>query len=222
MECILPSGFAFEHFVDAFSGQAWDAILSSLVVGLVPNLFALFVGFGLRWHRRHSGKIKWLSIAFILTIPILFLLGLGSLWHSARLLDGRHFWLFSACLWLLAHVYDVSTGLTVLDIEILGFSLGASPWYRLCHVTPTTIDAMDDFSISIKPITVLRELVPQWCYIPRLVTLPVSIFSLTDEAILLMVRHSSIVLVLITAITNDEMKVAKRLGQNKVITLNSQ
>lgn len=69
---ILPSGFTFEHFVNAFSGPAWDAILSSLVVGFSASLFALFCGL---WAalalRRHSGKIqKWLSIAFYLPSAI--------------------------------------------------------------------------------------------------------------------------------------------------------
>ncbi len=141
---ILPSGFTFEHFVNAFSGPAWDAILSSLVVGFSASLFALFCGL---WAalalRRHSGKIqKWLSIAFYLpSYSFCFYWAWDPCGIQPRLFtDERHFWIVFSAHFVLISAFtfsNVSTGLTRIspDIENVAFSLGASPWYRLCHVT---------------------------------------------------------------------------------------
>lgn len=142
---ILPSGFTFEHFVNAFSGPAWDAMLSSLVVGFSASLFALFCGL---WAalalRRHSGKIqKWLSIAFYLpsAIPSVSI-GLGILvaFSQGYLQMNGTFWIVFSAHFVLISAFtfsNVSTGLARIspDIENVAFSLGASPWYRLCHVT---------------------------------------------------------------------------------------
>jgi hypothetical protein len=44
VERLLPSGFTFAHFVNAFRGAAWDSLFSSLVVGFCASLFALLCG----------------------------------------------------------------------------------------------------------------------------------------------------------------------------------
>jgi 2-aminoethylphosphonate transport system permease protein len=41
---LLPSGFTFGHFVNAFRGAAWDSLFSSLMVGFCASLFALLCG----------------------------------------------------------------------------------------------------------------------------------------------------------------------------------
>ncbi|HEP0305211.1 TPA: 2-aminoethylphosphonate ABC transport system, membrane component PhnV [Providencia rettgeri] len=222
---ILPSGFTFEHFVNAFSGPAWDAMLSSLVIGFSASLFALFCGL---WAalalRRHSGKIqKWLSIAFYLpsAIPSVSI-GLGILvaFSQGYLQMNGTFWIVFSAHFVLISAFtfsNVSTGLARIspDIENVAFSLGASPWYRLCHVTlpllmPWMISALAlSLSLSLGELGATMMLYP-----PGWATLPVSIFSLTDRGNIADGSALTIVLVSITLLLMMKLeKVAKRLGQ---------
>ena len=43
---LLPTGFTFAHFVNAFRGAAWDSLFSSLMVGFCASLLALLCGAG--------------------------------------------------------------------------------------------------------------------------------------------------------------------------------
>lgn len=222
---ILPSGFTFEHFVNAFSGPAWDAILSSLVVGFSASLFALFCGL---WAalalRRHSGKIqKWLSIAFYLpsAIPSVSI-GLGILvaFSQGYLQMNGTFWIVFSAHFVLISAFtfsNVSTGLARIspDIENVAFSLGASPWYRLCHVTlpllmPWMISALAlSLSLSLGELGATMMLYP-----PGWATLPVSIFSLTDRGNIADGSALTIVLVSITLFLMFKLeKIAIKLGQ---------
>ncbi|EHZ6873048.1 2-aminoethylphosphonate ABC transport system, membrane component PhnV [Providencia rettgeri] len=222
---ILPSGFTFEHFVNAFSGPAWDAILSSLVVGFSASLFALFCGL---WAalalRRHSGKIqKWLSIAFYLpsAIPSVSI-GLGILvaFSQGYLQMNGTFWIVFSAHFVLISAFtfsNVSTGLTRIspDIENVAFSLGASPWYRLCHVTlpllmPWMISALAlSLSLSLGELGATMMLYP-----PGWATLPVSIFSLTDRGNIADGSALTIVLVAVTLFLMFKLeKIAVKLGQ---------
>ncbi|MBG5927671.1 2-aminoethylphosphonate ABC transport system, membrane component PhnV [Providencia rettgeri] len=221
---ILPSGFTFEHFVNAFSGPAWDAILSSLVVGFSASLFALFCGL---WAalalRRHSGKIqKWLSIAFYLpsAIPSVSI-GLGILvaFSQGYLQMNGTFWIVFSAHFVLISAFtfsNVSTGLTRIspDIENVAFSLGASPWYRLCHVTlpllmPWMISALAlSLSLSLGELGATMMLYP-----PGWATLPVSIFSLTDRGNIADGSALTIVLVAVTLFLMFKLeKIAVKLG----------
>ncbi|EOV8086247.1 TPA: 2-aminoethylphosphonate ABC transport system, membrane component PhnV [Providencia rettgeri] len=222
---ILPSGFTFEHFVNAFSGPAWDAILSSLVVGFSASLFALFCGL---WAalalRRHSGKIqKWLSIAFYLpsAIPSVSI-GLGILvaFSQGYLQMNGTFWIVFSAHFVLISAFtfsNVSTGLARIspDIENVAFSLGASPWYRLCHVTlpllmPWMISALAlSLSLSLGELGATMMLYP-----PGWATLPVSIFSLTDRGNIADGSALTIVLVSVTLFLMFKLeKIAIKLGQ---------
>lgn len=222
---ILPSGFTFEHFVNAFSGPAWDAILSSLVVGFSASLFALFCGL---WAalalRRHSGKIqKWLSIAFYLpsAIPSVSI-GLGILvaFSQGYLQMNGTFWIVFSAHFVLISAFtfsNVSTGLTRIspDIENVAFSLGASPWYRLCHVTlpllmPWMISALAlSLSLSLGELGATMMLYP-----PGWATLPVSIFSLMDRGNIADGSALTIVLVAVTLFLMFKLeKIAVKLGQ---------
>ncbi|MBN6360302.1 2-aminoethylphosphonate ABC transport system, membrane component PhnV [Providencia huaxiensis] len=222
---ILPSGFTFEHFVKAFSGPAWDAILSSLVVGFSASLFALFCGL---WAalalRRHSGKIqKWLSIAFYLpsAIPSVSI-GLGILvaFSQGYLQMNGTFWIVFSAHFVLISAFtfsNVSTGLARIspDIENVAFSLGASPWYRLCHVTlpllmPWMISALAlSLSLSLGELGATMMLYP-----PGWATLPVSIFSLTDRGNIADGSALTIVLVSVTLFLMFKLeKIAIKLGQ---------
>lgn len=222
---ILPSGFTFEHIVNAFSGPAWDAILSSLTVGFSASLFALFCGL---WAalalKRYNGKLqKWLSIAFYLpsAIPSVSI-GLGILvaFSQGYLQMNGTFWIVFSAHFVLISAFtfsNVSTGLARIspDIENVAFSLGASPWYRLCHVTlpllmPWMISALAlSLSLSLGELGAAMMLYP-----PGWATLPVSIFSLTDRGNIADGSALTIVLVSITLLLMMKLeKVAKRLGQ---------
>ena len=61
---LLPTGFTFAHFVNAFRGAAWDSLFSSLVVGFCASLLALLCGMGRRWRcasmaRRYRNILAW-------------------------------------------------------------------------------------------------------------------------------------------------------------------
>lgn len=222
---ILPSGFTISHFINAFSGSAWDAILSSLIIGFSASLFALICGL---WAalalRRYSGRLqKYFSIVFYLpsAIPSVSI-GLGTLvaFSQGYLQMNGTFWIIFSAHFVLISAFtfsNVSTGLTQIspDIENVAFSLGASPGYRLCHVTlpllmPWMISALAlSLSLSLGELGATMMLYP-----PGWATLPVSIFSLTDRGNIADGSALTIVLVAITLILMMLLeRVAKRLGQ---------
>ncbi|MGM0937369.1 MAG: 2-aminoethylphosphonate ABC transport system, membrane component PhnV [Pseudomonadota bacterium] len=221
---ILPSGFTFIHFVNAFRGPAWDAILSSLVIGFSASLFALICGLCAALAlRRHSPKIqKYLGIAFYLpsAIPSVSI-GLGILvaFSQGYLQMNGTFWIIFSAHFVLISAFtfsNVSTGLARIspDIENVAFSLGASPWYRLCHVTlpllmPWMISALAlSLSLSLGELGATMMLYP-----PGWATLPVSIFSLTDRGNIADGSALTVVLVGMTLLLMIQLeRIAKRLS----------
>lgn len=92
---LLPTGFTFAHFVNAFRGAAWDSLFSSLMVGFCASLLALLCGMWAALALRQYGATlqKYLGLAFYLpsAIPSVSV-GLGILvafsqWAAA---DERH------------------------------------------------------------------------------------------------------------------------------------
>jgi 2-aminoethylphosphonate transport system permease protein len=84
---LLPSGFTFAHFVNAFRGAAWDSLFSSLMVGFCASLLALLCGM---WAalalRQYGAKLqKYLGLMFYLpsAIPSVSV-GWAFWWPSAR------------------------------------------------------------------------------------------------------------------------------------------
>lgn len=221
---ILPSGFTFIHFVNAFRGPAWDAILSSLVIGFSASLFALICGLCAALAlRRHSPKIqKYLGIAFYLpsAIPSVSI-GLGILvaFSQGYLQMNGTFWIIFSAHFVLISAFtfsNISTGLARIspDIENVAFSLGASPWYRLCHVTlpllmPWMISALAlSLSLSLGELGATMMLYP-----PGWATLPVSIFSLTDRGNIADGSALTVVLVGMTLLLMIQLeRIAKRLS----------
>ncbi|WP_369308980.1 2-aminoethylphosphonate ABC transport system, membrane component PhnV [Providencia rettgeri] len=222
---ILPTGFTFEHFVNAFSGPAWDAILSSLIVGLCASLFALFCGLwaALALRRQSTKWQKFCGIVFYLpsAIPSVSI-GLGILvaFSQGYFQMNGTFWIVFSAHFVLISAFTfshISTGLARIspDIENIASSLGASPWYRLCHVTlpllmPWMISALAlSLSLSLGELGATMMLYP-----PGWVTLPVSIFSLTDRGNIADGSALTIVLVAITLLLMMKLeRIAKKLGQ---------
>ena len=90
---LLPTGFTFAHFVNAFRGAAWDSLFSSLMVGFAP-LLALLCGMWAALALRQYGATlqKYLGPAFYLpsAIPSVSV-GLGILVAFSRAAaDERH------------------------------------------------------------------------------------------------------------------------------------
>ncbi|SVM23858.1 2-aminoethylphosphonate transporter, membrane component [Klebsiella pneumoniae] len=68
---LLPTGFTFAHFVNAFRGAAWDSLFSSLMVGFCASMA-----------RRYRNILAW---RFICPAPSpRFPSGWAFWWRSAR------------------------------------------------------------------------------------------------------------------------------------------
>lgn len=189
---ILPTGFTFGHYLGVLGGDSGKALRSSLATGLCASVFALVTG---TWAalalRTYSERWQpWLRVLFFIpsAVPSVSV-GLGLLVAFSQrplLLNGTiaivlvaHFVLISAFTF-----GNVSAGLARLapDFEQVASSLGARPLYRLCHVTlpmiaPYLIAAFGlSFALSMGELGATIMVYP-----PGWVTLPVSIFSLTDR-----------------------------------------
>lgn len=206
---ILPSGFTVIHFVNGLRDTSRDALFSSLVIGLCASLFALLCG---TWAalalRGHSSKIRqYLGLVFYLpsAIPSVSV-GLGILvaFSQGPLQMNGTLWIVLVTHFILISAFtfsNISTGLARVseDIENVASSLGASPWYRLFHVTlpllmPWMLSAMAlSLSLSMGELGATVMIYP-----PGWTTLPVAIFSLTDRGNIAGGAALTIVLVAIT------------------------
>lgn len=200
---ILPSGFTLNHFVNALHGAAWDALLASLTIGFCASLFALLCGVWAALALRQYGvkTQKWLSMVFYLpsAIPSVSV-GLGILVAFSQ-----------GPLQI-----NVSTGLARIsaDIENVASSLGASPWYRLRHVTLPLLMPWMMSALALSLSLSMGELgATMMIYPPGWTTLPVAIFSLTDRGNIADGAALTIVLVAITLLLMMKLeRIAKRLG----------
>lgn len=222
---LLPSGFTFGHFVNAFRGAAWDALFSSLMVGFCASLFALLCGMWAALSlRQYGAKLqKYLGLMFYLpsAIPSVSV-GLGILvaFSQGPLQMNGTFWIVLAAHFVLISAFtfsNVSTGLARIsaDIENVASSLGASPWYRLRYVTlplmtPWMISALAlSLSLSMGELGATVMIYP-----PGWTTLPVTIFSLTDRGNIADGSALTIVLVGVTLLLMIKLeRIARRMSQ---------
>ncbi|EAU2707737.1 2-aminoethylphosphonate ABC transport system, membrane component PhnV [Salmonella enterica] len=211
---ILPSSFTLNHFVNALHGAAWDALLASLTIGVWAAL-AL---------RQYGVKTqKWLSMVFYLpsAIPSVSV-GLGILvaFSQGPLQMNGTLWIVLTAHFVLISAFtfsNVSTGLARIsaDIENVASSLGASPWYRLRHVTLPLLMPWMMSALALSLSLSMGELgATMMIYPPGWTTLPVAIFSLTDRGNIADGAALTIVLVAITLLLMIKLeRIAKRLGQ---------
>lgn len=222
---LLPTGFTFAHFVNAFRGAAWDSLFSSLVVGFCASLLALLCGMWAALALRQTGaKLqKYLGLMFYLpsAIPSVSV-GLGILvaFSQGPLQMNGTFFIVLAAHFVLISAFtfsNVTTGLARIsaDIENVASSLGASPWYRLRHVTlplmtPWMISALAlSLSLSMGELGATVMIYP-----PGWTTLPVTIFSLTDRGNIADGSALTIVLVGVTLLLMMKLeRIARRLSQ---------
>lgn len=160
---LLPTGFTFAHFVNAFRGAAWDSLFSSLVVGFCASLLALLCGMWAALALRQTGaKLqKYLGLMFYLpsAIPSVSV-GLGILvaFSQGPLQMNGTFFIVLAAHFVLISAFtfsNVTTGLARIsaDIENVASSLGASPWYHApCDAAAD--DAVDDLGAGAEPVVV--------------------------------------------------------------------
>lgn len=189
---VLPTGLTADHYRDVVFGAAGEAVKASLLTGFVASALALVSGawaaLALRLHG--DGLKRLLGLLFFIpsAVPSVSV-GLGLLVAFSQrplLLNGTvaivliaHFVLISAFTF-----GNVSAGLARLppDFEQVASSLGARPVYRLWHVTlplvaPYLVAAFGlSFALSMGELGATVMVYP-----PGWVTLPVSIFSLTDR-----------------------------------------
>lgn len=222
---LLPTGFTFAHFVNAFRGAAWDSLFSSLMVGFCASLLALLCGMWAALALRQYGATlqKYLGLAFYLpsAIPSVSV-GLGILvaFSQGPLQMNGTFFIVLAAHFVLISAFtfsNVTTGLARIsaDIENVASSLGASPWYRLRHVTlplmtPWMISALAlSLSLSMGELGATVMIYP-----PGWTTLPVTIFSLTDRGNIADGSALTIVLVGVTLLLMMKLeRIARRLSQ---------
>jgi 2-aminoethylphosphonate transport system permease protein len=189
---VLPSGLTTEHYTEVVSGAAGTAVKASLTTGFLASALALVSGTWAALSLRLQGHALRHLLGLLFFIPSAVpsvSVGLGLLVafsHPPLLLNGTvaivmiaHFVLISAFTF-----GNVSAGLARLspDFEQVASSLGARPAYRLWHVTlpllaPYLVAAFGlSFALSMGELGATVMVYP-----PGWVTLPVSIFSLTDR-----------------------------------------
>src|ERR1700744_6250696 len=142
---VFPTGFTLEHYASAASGASGDAVVASLITGLVASLLALLCGSWAALALRAQGEAWSRTLGLLFFIPSAVpsvSVGLGLLVAFSQrplLLNGTtaivtlaHFVLISAFSFC-----NVSAGLGGLspDLEQGTSSLGARPFYRRHRVT---------------------------------------------------------------------------------------
>jgi 2-aminoethylphosphonate transport system permease protein len=188
----LPSGFTFEHYLEAGAGASGEAIFASLVTGVVASLLALLSGAwaALALRGQEDASSQALGVLFFIpsAVPSVSV-GLGLLVAFSQrplLLNGTtaivilaHFVLISAF-----SFGNVSAGLARLppEFEEVASSLGARPFYRLMRVTLPLIAPYLMAAFGLSFALSMGELgATVMVYPPGWVTLPVAIFGLTDR-----------------------------------------
>jgi 2-aminoethylphosphonate transport system permease protein len=189
---VLPSGVTIGHYANLVGGEARDSMIASLVTGLVASLLALLSGAcaALALRGRLDAASRFLGLLFFIpsAVPSVSV-GLGLLVAFSQrplLLNGTtaiviiaHYVLISAFTF-----GNVSAGLARVppDYEEVASSLGARPAYRLRRVllpliAPYLIAAFGlSFALSMGELGATVMVYP-----PGWVTMPVTIFGLTDR-----------------------------------------
>lgn len=189
---VLPAAFTLSHYGAALHGDSLNALVTSLLTGLIASLAALVSGAwaALALRRLPRRGARWLDAVFFVpsAVPSVSV-GLGLLVAFSQkplLLNGTpgivlaaHFVLVSAFTY-----GNLRAGLARIpaECEAVAESLGARPFYRLRRVTlpllgPYLISAFSlSFALSMGELGATIMIYP-----PGWVTLPVQIFALSDR-----------------------------------------
>jgi 2-aminoethylphosphonate transport system permease protein len=189
---VLPSHFTFQHYADAFRATSFDSLKASLITGALASALALISGtwaaLALRSVRKTPRRILDLCFFIPSAVPSVSI-GLSLLVAFSQppvLLNGTRLIVMIAHFVLIsAFTYgNVTAGLARIpaDCEQVAESLGARPFYRLRRVTlplllPYLVAAFSlSFALSMGELGATVMIYP-----PGWMTLPVSIFALSDR-----------------------------------------
>lgn len=206
---VWPSHLGIGNYANALQGQPGSALRASLITGAVASLVALL-----------SGSCAALSLRNLIGMPrrvldlVFFMpsavpsvsVGLGLLVAFSRppvLLNGTtaivviaHFVLVSA------FTYGaVTAGLMQLprDVEQMAESLGARPGYRLRRITLPLLAPYLAAAFSLSFALSMGELgATAMVYPPGWMTMPVSIFALTDRGDIFQGAALTVILIVAT------------------------
>jgi 2-aminoethylphosphonate transport system permease protein len=189
---VWPSHLGLQNFVNVFQGAPGEAVWASLVTGVAASAVALVSGTSAALAlRRLSGlQRRLLDLVFFMpsAVPSVSI-GLGLLVAFSQppvLLNG------TALIVIIAHFVIVSAftfgsvgaGLAQLphDVELMAESLGASAPYRLRRVTLPLLLPYLAAAFGLSVALSMGELgATSMLYPPGWMTMPVSIFALTDR-----------------------------------------
>lgn len=189
---ILPSHFTLRHFTDLTHGSSGNAVVTSLLTGLMATTISLIIGtwaaLVVRSIRTKAGR--YLDIFFLMPIAVpsvsVGLMLLVAFSQPPILLNG------TVAIVLVAHVVlvtafsysNVAAGLARIpeDQEQVAASLGAGPIYVLTRITLPLLVPQLMAAVSLAFALSMGELAATiMVYPPGWVTMPVHIFSLTDR-----------------------------------------
>lgn len=218
---VIPQGFTLKHYVTALSGSAWHTLINSLVIGLCASLFALLCGSlaALALRQYSTGVQRRLSFLFYLpsAIPSVSVgLGLLVAFSQGPLQMNGTFYIVPAAHFILVSAFTfshLSAGLASLpkDTEQVAASLGASPGYRLRHITLPLLKPWIISSLALSLALSMGELgATMMIYPPGWTTLPVAIFSLTDRG---NIADSAALTIILVAVTLAMMIKLERLAR---------
>lgn len=208
---VWPSQLGLQNFVHVFQGAPGEAVWASLVTGVIASTVALVSGtsaaLALRGWRGIGRKV--LDLVFFLPSAVpsvsIGLAMLVAFSHPPVLLNGTslivivaHFVIVSAFAF-----GSVSAGLMQLprDVEQMAESLGASSSYRLRRVTLPLLFPYLAAAFGLSAALSMGELgATSMLYPPGWVTMPVSIFSLTDRGDVFEGSALTVVLIAVTII----------------------
>lgn len=189
---VWPSHFGLGNYADALQGQPGGALRASIATGIIASAIALLSGTvaALSLRRLVGTSRRVLDLMFFMpsAVPSVSV-GLGLLVAFSRppvLLNGTTAIVIIAHLVLVsAFTYGaVTAGLMQLppDVEQMAESLGATPAYRLRRVTLPLLAPYLAAAFSLSFALSMGELgATAMVYPPGWMTVPVSIFALTDR-----------------------------------------
>ena len=189
---VLPSNLTLVHYSNAFRSASFDSLKASILTGAIASAVALVCGtwaaLALRGLKPLPKRVLDLFFFIPSAVPSVSI-GLSLLVAFSQpplLLNGTR-WIVLIAHFVLISAFtygNVTAGLSRLpiDCEQVAESLGARPFYRMRRVTlpllmPYLIAAFSlSFALSMGELGATVMIYP-----PGWVTLPVSIFSLSDR-----------------------------------------
>lgn len=227
---IWPSDLGLKNFSDVLRGAPAEAVMASIVTGVVASAIALVSGTaaalslrGKRGFRRKALELMFFMPSAVPSVSV----GLGLLVAFSRppiLLNGTtaiviiaHFVIISA------FTYGaVTAGLAQLprDVEQMAESLGARPFYRLKRITLPLLMPYLAAAFGLSVALSMGELgATSMIYPPGWVTMPVAIFALTDRGAVFDGAALTVILMVVTValLAGIQMAMQKLTGNRRVL-----